>query len=384
MSGPGDSVHVMLGHSRWTAAARELARQYWGQHPGFTLVMTSLGALGALFFRGGLVTKVITTYSGNSFPTYTPNPIFRAAYESGEVEVEHWSILTLAQRMEAAARGLPAAVTGSLAGSSMAANEGFTEIDSPFGRLGLLSPLAPDVALVHAAAADHDGNLYLSEPLLEGVWGAWAARRGVVATVEQVIDDPVGLGHRVRIPAHRVLAVVETPFGAHPGGCYAPGLPVHSYGEDIAFWTMAADAAKGGSFDAFATEWVLEPTTHDEYLRRLGDRPPALARRSVRSGIVERGCRRHTGARRPGGDAMGAGGRVRRPGGRAGGGRGRRRRGAGRSRCGQFGGLGRRGPGPGGREPGHLDGGARPVGLRADAGRPLHLQSPGVSRDAAV
>ena len=39
--------------------------------------------------------KVVTAYSGNSFPTYTPNPVFRQAYESGEVEVEHWSILTL-------------------------------------------------------------------------------------------------------------------------------------------------------------------------------------------------------------------------------------------------------------------------------------------------
>ena len=35
--------------------------------------------------------------------------------------MEHWSILTLAQRLEAAARGLPAVVTGSLVGSSMAA-----------------------------------------------------------------------------------------------------------------------------------------------------------------------------------------------------------------------------------------------------------------------
>ncbi|MGP0030732.1 MAG: CoA-transferase [Acidimicrobiales bacterium] len=267
---PGDSVHVMLGHSRWTAGARELARQFWGQDPGFTLVMTSLGALGALFFRGGLVRRVVTTYSGNSFPTYTPNPIFRQAYESGQVEVEHWSILTLAQRMEAAARGLPAVVTGSLAGSSMAANPGFAEIESPFGPLGLLSPLAPDVALLHAAAADREGNLVLSEPLLEGVWGAWAARRGVVATVERVVDDLQGLGHRVRIPAHRVLAVVEAPFGAHPGGCYAPALPVHSYGEDIAFWNEAAGAADQGSFDAFADRWVREPDTHDEYLRRLG------------------------------------------------------------------------------------------------------------------
>jgi acyl CoA:acetate/3-ketoacid CoA transferase alpha subunit/acyl CoA:acetate/3-ketoacid CoA transferase beta subunit len=268
---PGDVVHVMLGHSRWTAGARELSRQFWGQDPGFTLVMTSLGALGGLFFQGGLVNKVVTAYSGNSFPTYNPNPIFRKAYESGAVEVEHWSILTLAQRMEAAARGLPAMVTGSLAGSSMAANEGFTEIDSPLGPLGLLSPLAPDVALVHAAAADRAGNLAFSEPLLEGVWGAWAAKRGVVATVERIVDDLRGLGHRVRVPGHRVLAVVEAPFGAHPGGCYAPGLPVRSYGEDIAYWNLAAEAATKGTFDDFAQKWVLGPSTHHDYLQLLGE-----------------------------------------------------------------------------------------------------------------
>jgi acyl CoA:acetate/3-ketoacid CoA transferase alpha subunit/acyl CoA:acetate/3-ketoacid CoA transferase beta subunit len=268
---PGDTVHVMMGHSRWTASARELARQFWGTDPGFTLVMTSLGALGGAFFRGGLVRKVVTAYSGNSFPTYTPNPIFRQAYESGDVEVEHWSILTLSQRLEAAARGLPAMVTGSLVGSSMADNEAFTVVDSPFGPLGLLAPLAPDVALVHAAASDPSGNLVFSEPLLDGVWGAWAARRGVVATVERVLDDVEGLGHRVRIPAHRVLAVVEAPYGAHPGGCYAPGLPVRSYGEDIAHWSLAADAAKRDDFDRYVEEWVLGPKTHEEYLARVGE-----------------------------------------------------------------------------------------------------------------
>jgi len=267
---PGDSVLVMMGHSRWTATARELARQFWRTDPGFTLVMTSLGALGGAFFRGGLVRKVVTAYSGNSFPTYNPNPIFRQAYESGQVEVEHWSILTLSQRLEAAARGLPAAVTGSLVGSSMADNEAFAVIDSPFGPLGLLEPLVPDVALVHAAAADPSGNLVFSEPLLDGVWGAWAARRGVVATVERVVDDLEGLGHRVRVPGHRVLAVVEAPFGAHPGGCYAPGLPVRSYGEDIAHWSAAAAAAAQDEFDAYVDEWVLGPATHEEYLARVG------------------------------------------------------------------------------------------------------------------
>ena len=267
---PGDSVHIMLGHSRWTAAAREMARQFWGTDPGLTLVMSSLGALGALFFRGRMLRKVVTAYSGNSFPSYAPNPIFKQAYESGQVEVEHWSILTLGQRLEAAARGLPAIVTGSVVDSDLADNQAFSLLDSEFGPVGLLAPLVPDVALCHAALSDLDGNLAMSEPLLEGTWGAWAARRGVVATVESIVPDLAELGHRVRIPAHRVLAVVEAPFGAHPGGCYTPGLPVAGYGEDIPFWVEAAAAARG-DFDAWARDHVLDPPDHAAYLKLLGD-----------------------------------------------------------------------------------------------------------------
>src|SRR5436309_513588 len=264
----GDAVHLVLGHSRWTAAARELARQWWGRDAGFTLQMLSLGSVSALFFRGGLVRKVVTTYSGDPFPTYTPNPIFRAGYAAG-VEVEHWSILTFTQRLEAAARGLPAVTTGSLAGSSMAANDAYTEVDSPFGPVGLLAPLVPDVALLHAPVADAAGNVAVAAPFLEGVWGAWAARRGAIVTVEKVVDDLGPWGHLVQLPAHRVLAVAEAPFGAHPGGLFARGLPVESYGEDIPFWTAARDATRG-DFDTWAKHWCLGPATPDEYLDRLG------------------------------------------------------------------------------------------------------------------
>ena len=208
--------------------------------------MLSLSSLGALFFRGRWSGKVITTYSGDTFPTYTPNPIFQEAYASGEVEVEHWSILTFTQRLEAAARGLPAIVTGSLQGSSMASNADFAVAETSFGPVGLLAPLVPDVTLVHGAVADREGNVVLSEPLLEGAWGAWAARRGVVATVERVVESLDGLGHRAKIPAHRVLAVVEAPFGAHPGGLYAPQTPVSSYGEDIGVLDRGARRHPGG------------------------------------------------------------------------------------------------------------------------------------------
>ena len=269
---PGDTVHVVTGHTRWTAAARELVRQQWGRDPELTLVMLSLSSLGTLFFRGGLVRKVVTGYSGDIFPNFTPNRIFGNAYLSGEVEVEHWSFLALVQRLQAAARGLPAVVTRSIAGSSMAENDGFALVDSPFGGppVGLLAPLVPDVALLHAPVADVDGNVALDPPLLEGVWGALAARRGAVVTVERVVDDLRPWSHLVRIPGHRVLAVAETPMGAHPGGLFARDVPVDGYAEDLEFWSEARSASRDDGFDEWIRHWILEPEAQDEYLDRLG------------------------------------------------------------------------------------------------------------------
>src|SRR5882724_11730986 len=131
----GDVLHPVVGHTRWTAATREVVRQWWGRDPRFTLAMLSLSSLGALFFRGQLVNKVITGYSGDTFPNFTPNPWFAGAYKRGEVDVEHWSFLAFSQRLEAAARGLPAVTTRSIAGSSMEANDAYARVETPFGEV---------------------------------------------------------------------------------------------------------------------------------------------------------------------------------------------------------------------------------------------------------
>ena len=266
----GDVLHPVVGHTRWSAATREVVRQWWGRDPQFTLVMLSLSSLGALFFRGGLVHKVVTGYSGDTFPNFTPNPIFAKAYERGDVEVEHWSFLAFAQRLEAGARGLPAIATRSIAGSSMEANDAYARVDTPFGEVGLLAPLQADIALLHAPVADRAGNIALQPPLLEGVWGALGARRGAIVTVERVVDDLRPWSHLVRIPAHRVLAVVECPMGAHPGGCYTGALPVEGYGEDYDFWVEARAATRSDDYDAWIKRWVLDVETQEQWVEQLG------------------------------------------------------------------------------------------------------------------
>lgn len=271
---PGDAVHVMMGHSRWSALVREVARQNWGRRSGFTLIMASLSSLGAVLFRAGCLRKVITVYSGDSFPVFTPNPVFQEAYASGAVEVENWSFLTYIQRLKAAAAGVPAAVTGSVRGSSMSGNEAYQEVDTSFGRVSLVAPLVPDVAIVHAAVADRQGNLAIAPPMFEGPAGALAARRGVIATVEKIVDDLRPWSPLVQVPAHRVLGIVEAPFGAHPGGVF-PGtagamLPVQGYAEDIPFWVAAREASRRPGLDDWIREWILEPADHDAYLAKLG------------------------------------------------------------------------------------------------------------------
>jgi acyl CoA:acetate/3-ketoacid CoA transferase beta subunit len=117
--------------------------------------------------------------------------------------------------------------------------------------------------------------------LLEGVWGALAARRGAIVTVEKVVDDLRRWSHLVRIPAHRVLAVVETPMGAHPGGLYTGDLPVDGYGEDYEFWVDARAATRSDDYDAWIQHWILEVETQDQWLERLGaERVSALRAKS--------------------------------------------------------------------------------------------------------
>ena len=71
----------------------------------------------------------------------------------------------------------------------------------------------PDVALVHARAADARGNLWIEDPTTD-VLIAGAARR-VIATVEERVDRIPS----ATIPSFMVELVVEERFGAYPTGC---------------------------------------------------------------------------------------------------------------------------------------------------------------------
>src|SRR5207245_4108906 len=122
-------------------------------------------------------------------------------------------------------------------------------------------------------------------PVWWSVGAACAAGRGCAVTVAKLVDQSSvrAPAHMTRIPASAVRAVVEAPFGAHPGGLLPVGLDgITAYGEDYEFWADIKKASREpGAMDTWIRKWVLETGTHESYLKKLGaERVNRLRRRS--------------------------------------------------------------------------------------------------------
>lgn len=276
----GDLLYFGGSMARPNAAMFEVARAFWGSEPGFTLAAPAVANQHAPLIRAGLVRKVVSSIHAMTFPTPAPHPLYVDAARKGSVEFENWSLLTLVQRLQAASLGLPFMVTGSLDGSDMqgdlAARGVAATVGDPFGsgrQVSCVAPLAPDVTFVHALAADRQGNAIVSPPLYDDKWAAFAAKR-VIVTADRIVDGAFVRrhAHLVQIPASRVTAVCEVPFGGHPNSLPGDAVPeLGGYPDDYDFLTELREAGKTPEgLDAWSREWILGCPTHEDYLAKLG------------------------------------------------------------------------------------------------------------------
>ena len=276
---PGAEIHLATTHCCSGAAILEIARQFYGRKPDFTLIMRGIRDTATILLHLGLIKKVITSFSGNVYPWYSPNPVCQKAYANKEVELEDWSILTFPLRLMAGALGVEVMPTTSLIGSSMAEkNKGsFKVIDDPFGsgkKIGLLKALNPGISVIHGLAADREGNTILTAPYSESLWGAKASSGGVVVTVEKLVSTDFirEHSHLVKLPAYMVNSVSVAPLGAHPGGVWNQGIEkFEAYAEDYEFMAHFNKICKDPkALDSWIKEWVLDCPSFDDYKSKLG------------------------------------------------------------------------------------------------------------------
>ena len=277
---PGMHLHFASTPSRSNAAIREVARAFFGGRPGFRLSSTGFHSMAHLLPMLGLADRLIACFFGDHYPAPRPNPLYTRLVEAG-VTLEHWSLMSLVSALRAGAQGDSWAFNRSLAGTTIAAElaeqgayHEMADPADPRRRIGLCAAIRPDITFVHAAAADDEGHVVLSAPTSEGMWSALAARHGVIVTVERIISRIWTREHpdRVVLPPHRVLAVCEEPFGAHPQPLYAgPLIGIGSYRDDFEhydLWRMLT--TDDDAFTQFVEPILSAADGRDAYVQLVG------------------------------------------------------------------------------------------------------------------
>lgn len=198
---------------------------------------------------------------------------YRRSIEKGiphKIEVEEYTNLSLPMMLMAGAMGMPFAPVKDMAGSdimkikSFMGDNKYKVIESPFdGRPTVLVPaLNPDVAIIHVQQSDENGNAQMWGIGGDCKVGANAAKKVIVSCERIVSREVIGKDpSRTIVPDFKVVAVVEEPFGAHPG--YTPGF----YDVDFTFGNLyksASDSVEG--FQKFMDEWVFGVKNRTEYI----------------------------------------------------------------------------------------------------------------------
>lgn len=263
-----DGTSIALGTAQETAipfaAGHEMIRQGIRE-------LTLIGPISDILFDqmvgAGSVRCIQAAWIGNVITGSGYN--FRRALESGAIEVEDHSILTLTTALTAGKMGIPFMPTFTALGSDLhRTNPKLSIVSCPFTqqRLTAVRAIHPDVTVVHVQRADEQGGFHF--------WGnlgvtreACLAAKTVLVCAEEIVpaevirSDP----NRCLVPSFRVGAVSHVPWGGHPSP-----VPGH-YNRDHRFFLDYRDESRNAAdFERWKQRWIDAVPTRKDYLRRLG------------------------------------------------------------------------------------------------------------------
>ena len=253
-----------MQHGEPAAAIHEIVRQ---KIDHLTLV-SALVATANLLIGEGLVDKMVTGYAAQDTRAYS---LAKAKAMNRLPVFEECSHFGISMALMAGQMGVPFLPMKSQIGSEMPKyNKNITSMKCPFTgeTIGAIRAINPDVGIIHVQRADADGNAQKWGTMGVDTEGINASRKVIVTTEKIVASDVIRRdANRTIIPAFRVSAVVEQPFGAHPmhlAGCYSGDM-----------WGYYFDTGPKENYDTYVEKLVYGVKDWDEYLKKRAEMKPA-------------------------------------------------------------------------------------------------------------
>ena len=245
----------------------EICRQ---KKKGFTLYSQS-GILDVdILVNAGCVDRLVSTYVMRSGGKNGGGAVERAL-KAGTIQMEDYTNFDYNARLMAGMHGFSFSQvlegvipTDLFRKRSFMGENKFRIIKCPYtGKELLTVPAAnPDVCIVHVQRADKYGNAQYWGALGSVAAAALCSKRIIVSCEEIVEHDVVQSSpHFTIIPAFRVNAVVQVPWGAHPTEVLG------HYNRDLFFYglfTKANMTAEGAQ--AWMDEWIFGCEDREAYI----------------------------------------------------------------------------------------------------------------------
>jgi acyl CoA:acetate/3-ketoacid CoA transferase alpha subunit len=229
-----------------------------------------------ILMAGDCVDAVDVAYSF-AYETRGLSKAGRRAVESGRVKCVEWTNGALSWRLKAAAMGLPFLPARNMLGSDTFRYSAAKTIECPFTgqKLNALPALMPDVAIIHVHYADKFGNCLIRGTSVKDDDLAKASKR-VIVTAEKIVPDSFfrDAPERTTIPYFCVDAVIEAPFGSHPGN-----MPYEYYFDEEHIREYLKAGKDESSVKEYLDKWIYSVNDYDEYLDKVGTKKLNALRR---------------------------------------------------------------------------------------------------------
>ncbi len=216
----------------------------------------------------GCVNKVEVAYAfGHELRGLSPSS--RRMAESGRCKViAETSNAGYQWRFLAAMMGLPFIPSRNLLGSDTGRHSSCKVVTDPFtGQpINLIPAAYPDMACIHVHRCDIYGNAQIDGIMAEDFELSRCARR-LIITTEEIVEHELCRREpqKTSIPFFVVDAVVEVPYGSHPGEM--PGLYWFDE-EHISEWLRLSRTQEGT--DEYLQKYVFDTDGFEAYLELCG------------------------------------------------------------------------------------------------------------------
>ncbi|MFC1950008.1 CoA transferase subunit A, partial [Chloroflexota bacterium] len=258
----GDTAFLSgMRHGEPSAAIHEIVRQ---KIDHLSLVYC-LGTTPILLVAEGLVDKMFTGTTPQDEKRYYA--LQRARSMDRYPVYEEYSHYGICMALLAGQMGIPYIPTKSHLGSDMMEyNPNLKEAECPFTgeKIAAVKAVVPDVGIIHVQISDTEGNAQKWGSLGVDRQGI-SASKTVIVTAEKIVDSDVirRNPNLTIVPAFRVSAVVEQPWGGYPlhlAGCYN--------GDS---WEFLREIGGKSNLEAYLENFVYGVHDWNDYLKKRAE-----------------------------------------------------------------------------------------------------------------